>query len=770
MATHTFTNDYLEEKIGADLDASGVIGDGTPNNAAAPGVNAGNYADGDNYLAAGTLKSIAALNAVKTYFNNFNTTNGITWGSSSSYKYANIEDSSANLKTVSSADIGNITDSLTVTDSISSPASLPDLQSIKANYTGTTFNYNAVKGTAKELADSRAGGFDWVTNVKAVGGIKHASLTDLSASPTHLSALVNGLDANDYLFRIDGLTYDSGKGEFVGVVEGPSLAYRSDVTPNPTTSFAEGAQSYVSGDYTVTAIGFLNKVPEEGDMPFSDFNISGDDVASNVELTIHFYGGEQLSHVNISGATLSTSTGYQYSQTAGSGTSSVADDIWTLKLKLDAGQPAKTTAVSNNTGAEVLGVMINSVSASKVGGNSDYGGSVFRTNAFWEDIDLMSSEYKFSDLSPGFEINGTNGEEVDFDFYFTKAYLERAFSTDFDAIAGGFVGSALSSVDASNDHTGSYIDVSKAGSLSELRLPVAITDVSATTAGGLTDFYEVAFNNDSWSKANLSMVYGPSINSAPSPTPSPDPSPNPSSDSDSDSDSTPTKARRRTTTTLTFDKEEQSITVTDESDYKVRLMGGEDTVTAFGGSNNFVNGNHGDDQFIVHNAQETTFWGGKGADVFQVNGGTDNYYDGSKGEDTFIVTAGRSRILGGDDNDTIQVLGAAFGTAVNGNRGNDFITGVVAGVTYRGGKDDDVLAISQGDVWGDLGDDTFRGVSGDGYAVIQDYAVGEDKIDLSMVQGGGWTVVDNGLMFIDSSGDQIMLLIGIYNSDQLSLV
>ena len=768
MATWAFTNDYLEEKTGADLDASGVIGDGTPDNAAAPGVNAGNYADGDNYLAAGTLKSIAALNAVKTYFNNFNTTNGITWGSSSSYKYANLEESSANLKTVSSADIGNITDSLTVTDSIPSPASLSDLQSIKASYAGTTFNYNAVKGTAKELADSRTGGFDWVTNIQAVSGVKHASLTDLSASPTHLSALVNGLDANDYLFRIDGLTYDRGKGEFVGVVEGPSLAYRSDATPNATTSFAEGAQSYVSGDYTVTAIGFSNKVPEENDT-FSAFNIAGDDASNDIGLKVHFYAGEQLSHVNISGATLSTTAGYKYSQTAGSGTVAVSDDIWTLELKLDAGQPAKTTAVSNNTGAEVLGVMINSVSAAKVGGNSDYGGSVFRTNAFWEDIDLMSSEYKFSDLSPGFEINGTNGEEVDFDFYFTKNYLERAFSTDFDAIEGGFVGSALNSVDASNDHTGSYIDVSKAGSLSELRLPVAITDVSATTAGGLTDFYEVTFNNDSWSKANLSMVYGPSINSAPSPTPSPDPSPNPSSDSDSESESTPTKARR-TTTTLTFDKEDQSITVTDESGYKVRLMGGEDTVTTFGGSNNFVNGNQGDDQFIVHNAQETTFWGGKGADVFQVKGGADNFYDGSKGEDTFIVTAGRSRILGGDDNDTIQVLGAAFGTAVNGNRGNDFITGVVAGVTYRGGKDDDFLAVSQGDVWGDLGVDTFQGVSGDGYAVIQDYAVGEDKIDLTMVQGGGWKTVDNGLMFTDDSGDQIMLLIGIDDSDQLSLV
>ena len=153
--------------------------------------------------------------------------------------------------------------------------------------------------------------------------------------------------------------------------------------------------------------------------------------------------------------------------------------------------------------------MVNSVAASDVGGANDYGASVFRTNAWWADIDLMSEEYKFSDLSPGFAVDGTNGEQVDFDFYFTKDYLERTFSVDFDAIEGGFAGTGLESVDADNDHTGTYIDVSKTGSLSELRLPVTISDVTSTTAGGATDFYQVAFTNDSWSQANLSMVYGP---------------------------------------------------------------------------------------------------------------------------------------------------------------------------------------------------------------------------------------------------------------------
>jgi predicted XRE-type DNA-binding protein len=520
LTNFTFSNAYLEGITSTDLDGSGSIGSGT----IPSGLNA--YSSGDNFVAAGKLSSVANLNTVKAYLDSIRDAQLGMATFNGSYLYEELEDTAANLSAVSSTDIGNISDTLTIADSYTSPAAISVLQSIKANFTGTTFNYYGIKGTAKELADSRSGGYDWITNITANGGLKYAHLTDLSASPTHLSTLVNGLNTDDYQFTIAGLTYGAGNDAFIGGVEGPSLAYRSDSTPDATTSFAEGAQSFVSGDYTVTAMGFLNKIPEE-DLAFADFNLAGDDASNNVGLKIHFYEGEQLSHVNISGATVSTTAGYKYTQTAGTGTSSVTDDIWTLELKLDAGQPARSTSVSDNTGAEVLGVMINSVSAAKVGGNSDYGGSVFRTNAFWEDINLMSSSYKFSDLSPGFLVDGTNGEEVDFDFYFTKNYLERTFSTDFDNIDGGFAGTALNAVDASNDHTGSYIDVSKAGSLSALRLPVTITDVSATTAGGLTDFYEVAFRNDSWSQANLSMVYGPSINAAPSPSPSSSPTPTP---------------------------------------------------------------------------------------------------------------------------------------------------------------------------------------------------------------------------------------------------
>lgn len=512
MADRLFTVGFIESQLGVDLDGDSAVGSGT-----APSFV---YSQGDNYKIDGTLKSISALRAAEQYLDGWHSTNfpSTAWANSS-YLYDDLKDSASNLSNlnkISSAELGNVEGDLTVEDLGSSPAELSTLQAIKASFSGSNFIYYGVKGTTKDLADSRSGAYDWIDNITASGSpsVKQATITDLSMSATNTAALVSGLTSSDIFFTISGLTANSNP--FIAVpAGGGALGYQSDVTPGSTTNFTPGASSYTEGNYTVTALGFANtETPTEGDL--DDFNVAGRDVSDPVVLTFNFYGGEQLSHVNISGADLSTSTGYEYTQTAGSGTASVADDVWTLTLKIEAGQPAITTSVADNTNKEVLGVMVNSVSASEVGGANDYGASVFRTNAWWADIDLISEGYKFSDLCPGFGIDGTNGEQVDFDFYFTKDYLERTFSVDFDAIEGGFAGTGLDSVDADNDHEGTYIDVSKSGSVSDLRLPVTISDVTSTTAGGATDFYQVAFTNDSWSQANLSMVYGPSVNSAPS--------------------------------------------------------------------------------------------------------------------------------------------------------------------------------------------------------------------------------------------------------------
>ena len=148
--------------------------------------------------------------------------------------------------------------------------------------------------------------------------------------------------------------------------------------------------------------------------------------------------------------------------------------------------------------------------------------------------------------------------------------------------------------------------------------------------------------------------------------------------------------------------------------------------------------------------------------------GGNNFANGNKGDDKFVLRGGIGEYLGGKDSDTFEVIDAEEGTLISANRGTDIITGSVSGVIYRAGKDDDVIAVSQGKVWGDLGKDLFRGVTGDGYAEIQDYTIGEDVVELAM--DGTWSKIDSGLMFTDTSGDKLILLLGINDVEQVTLV
>jgi Ca2+-binding RTX toxin-like protein len=174
---------------------------------------------------------------------------------------------------------------------------------------------------------------------------------------------------------------------------------------------------------------------------------------------------------------------------------------------------------------------------------------------------------------------------------------------------------------------------------------------------------------------------------------------------------------------------------------------------------------NGDDSLTGQSDIKIRMMGGN--DYLEVTGGT-NYANGNMGEDTIILRGGFGEYLGGKDSDTIEVFASEEGTSVNGNLGEDYITGFVAGVTYRGGKDNDVIAVNQGKAWGDKGEDVFVGVAGEGFAVIQDYTIGEDFVEIAME--GSWSNLGDGLMFTDENGDQIMLLLGIDDVEQITLL
>ncbi len=156
-----------------------------------------------------------------------------------------------------------------------------------------------------------------------------------------------------------------------------------------------------------------------------------------------------------------------------------------------------------------------------------------------------------------------------------------------------------------------------------------------------------------------------------------------------------------------------------------------------------------------------------GNDFLEVTGGSNNFANGNNGEDHIVLRGGQGKYLGGNNNDKIEVFNAGAGSWVNGNNGTDFITGSVDGMTYRGGADNDRLAVSAGSVWGDKGADTFQATAGGGVAMIQDYTAGLDLIQ--GVAGGGFTLTDQGLTY-GVGGDQMLLLKGITDASQVTVI
>ena len=156
-----------------------------------------------------------------------------------------------------------------------------------------------------------------------------------------------------------------------------------------------------------------------------------------------------------------------------------------------------------------------------------------------------------------------------------------------------------------------------------------------------------------------------------------------------------------------------------------------------------------------------------GNDFLEVTGGSNNFANGNNGEDYIVLRGGQGRYLGGADNDRLEVYGAEAGSQVNGNRGMDVVTGSVDGVIYRGGSENDTLQVSAGTVWGDKGADTFQAVAGAGVAVVQDYTAGKDFVQ--GIAGGSFTLTDQGLSY-GVGNDQMLLLLNVNDASQVSVI
>ena len=157
-----------------------------------------------------------------------------------------------------------------------------------------------------------------------------------------------------------------------------------------------------------------------------------------------------------------------------------------------------------------------------------------------------------------------------------------------------------------------------------------------------------------------------------------------------------------------------------------------------------------------------------GNDSCEIIDGSDNFANGNNGQDSLTINGGVGRYLGGGGADTITVNAAGGGTQVNGNKGRDLVTGGADGVIFRGGSEPDTMRVSSGRVFGDRDSDVFEAVAGQGIAVVEDYNSLEDSVRITIV-GGTWTATDSGLQF-GTDSDSMLILLGQFSLETINII
>jgi Ca2+-binding RTX toxin-like protein len=162
-----------------------------------------------------------------------------------------------------------------------------------------------------------------------------------------------------------------------------------------------------------------------------------------------------------------------------------------------------------------------------------------------------------------------------------------------------------------------------------------------------------------------------------------------------------------------------------------------------------------------------------------------NTYHGTPGADDIPAINQAQLIYGGAGNDIISGGNSGTGETIYGGSGNDTITGGNGADTLYGGSGNDIINGGEGkdiivggygadSLNGGLGNDTFKFLSvidsrGSQYDTIQDFVSGNDKIDLTAIDGAtavqgsvasAGTVAANSISwFVDNTNNQTIVYV-----------
>ncbi|SDE75149.1 fasciclin domain-containing protein [Ruegeria marina] len=190
--------------------------------------------------------------------------------------------------------------------------------------------------------------------------------------------------------------------------------------------------------------------------------------------------------------------------------------------------------------------------------------------------------------------------------------------------------------------------------------------------------------------------------------------------------------------------------------------GGADTIGG-GAGNDVLFGGADDDQVFGADGDDIVN-GNEGADIVGGGAGHDTVR-GEAGDDNAFGGLGDDLVVGGAGNDV--VTGAAGNDVLVGNEGNDTIYAGAGNDQIFAGAGDDVVFFGRGDVdsaYGGTGADVFQFHAQDGFARIEDFENGIDRIDVSAFGFSGFADIQDNVFgnsdraFVDLGGASFTLV------------
>lgn len=145
----------------------------------------------------------------------------------------------------------------------------------------------------------------------------------------------------------------------------------------------------------------------------------------------------------------------------------------------------------------------------------DFGGSVFRTNAYWGDLGNMSTLYAGVAPLAGLNVNGIAGQSVTFDAYLSLSYLASiGINSGADALA--YVQKAGTSFQVpitTSLFTESGYNPQLDGVAYDIFGGQSAFDFNGQNANGgyLDDFIKATYSNSSWSAGNIGIISASAI-------------------------------------------------------------------------------------------------------------------------------------------------------------------------------------------------------------------------------------------------------------------